>query len=100
MDGGMGGNMMPGDMDRDMTGGPGGGSDFGAGGPDGGAGSGRPGGNRGEAGGAGTQRQVQAIESASLAFMEASLKNSAAAKDWLALDAPRWLRAVGSLSVK
>lgn len=90
-----GGSMMPGDMDRDMTSGPGGGGDIGGGR------AGRPGGGeRGQGGGGNTERQVQVIESVSLAFLEASLKNSAMAKDWLALDAPRWLRAVGSLSVK
>lgn len=89
-------------------GGPGGGPGGGMGGP----GGSPPGGGMNEGRGARadepadgstgmTGKQTRLIlDSVSLAYLDAVTQGSEAARDWLALDAPRWLRPLGSLSSK
>jgi dienelactone hydrolase len=59
---------------------------------------------RGGAGAAGPRayelRQIAAVEDVGAAFLDAFVKNDHRARDWLALDAARWLRASAALKVK
>lgn len=89
-------------------GGPGGGGGMGgpAGGPPGGsrrsgdAPGERPENAPGEGPGTRGDQTRLVMDSVSLAFLDVVNQGSEAARDWLALDAPRWLRPLGSLSSK
>ncbi len=41
--------------------------------------------------------RLQAIQDVSTAFLDATLKDDALAREWLARDAPRWLAGQGTL---
>jgi alpha-beta hydrolase superfamily lysophospholipase len=97
--GGMGGGPGGG-MGGGMSGSPGGGMGGEASGGKGGFGA--PGGSdqAGPDDNANTQQGFTVLRSVMLAFADSAAKNDNAAQDWLALDAPRWLRPLGTLSSK
>ncbi|GAB4063595.1 hypothetical protein [Uliginosibacterium sediminicola] len=96
--GGMGGGPGGG-MGGGMGGGPGGG--MGGEGSGGKGGFGAPGGDKaGPDDTANSQQGFTVLRSVMLAFADSTAKNDSAAQDWLTLDAPRWLRPLGTLSIK
>ncbi len=95
--GGMGGGAGGG-MGGGMGGGPGGGMGEAAGGK---GGFGAPGGDKaGPDDNANSQQGFTVLRSVMLAFADSTTKSDNAAQDWLTLDAPRWLRPLGTLSIK
>lgn len=83
------------------------GGGMGGGGPRGGAGGPPPDGDgmtrgdRPDGGGrSDPQREALAIQSVSLAFLDATLRNDDMAAEWLTRNGPIWLEAVGQLQWK